>query len=120
DGPAGPCPSNLTREARRRLPRFRQEIKNRGQSTFQKSALTPIFYFLAEAVRFELTNGFPRRQFSRLLPSTTRPRFLGNRIIHKSSPAGRQETTGADQTISNHGVRKLCSNSAAGCGLPYK
>lgn len=27
DGPAGPCPSNLTREARRRLARFRQEIK---------------------------------------------------------------------------------------------
>ena len=35
-----------------------------------------IFCFLAEAVRFELTNGSHRRQFSRLLPSTTRPRFL--------------------------------------------
>src|SRR5471030_93119 len=32
--------------------------------------------FLAEAVRFELTNGLTRRQFSRLVPSTTRPRFL--------------------------------------------
>ena len=63
-----PSPSNLTREARRRLPRFRQEIK--------KPPLGGFLYFLAEAVRFELTNGFPRRQFSRLLPSTTRPRFL--------------------------------------------
>src|SRR5471030_1295950 len=32
--------------------------------------------FLAEAVRFELTNSLTRRQFSRLVPSTTRPRFL--------------------------------------------
>ena len=31
--------------------------------------------FLAEAVRFELTRGVNPRQFSRLLPSTTRPRF---------------------------------------------
>ena len=31
---------------------------------------------LAEAVRFELTNRSPRRQFSRLVPSTARPRFL--------------------------------------------
>jgi hypothetical protein len=31
---------------------------------------------MAEAVRFELTNGSPRRQFSRLVPSTARPRFL--------------------------------------------
>jgi hypothetical protein len=36
---------------------------------------------LAEAVRFELTNGSHRRQFSRLLPSTTRPRFLLHGII---------------------------------------
>ena len=28
---------------------------------------------LAEAVRFELTNGSLRRQFSRLVPSTARP-----------------------------------------------
>jgi hypothetical protein len=40
---------------------------------------------LAEAVRFELTNGSHRRQFSRLVPSTARPRFLQTRIIHKSS-----------------------------------
>ena len=38
---------------------------------------------LAEAVRFELTNGSHRRQFSRLLPSTTRPRFQKSVIIHK-------------------------------------
>ena len=31
---------------------------------------------LAEAVRFELTNGLPRRRFSRPVPSTARPRFL--------------------------------------------
>lgn len=30
---------------------------------------------LAEAVRFELTNGLPRRRFSRPVPSTARPRF---------------------------------------------
>src|ERR1035438_8481185 len=30
---------------------------------------------LAETVRFELTKGFPPRQFSRLLPSTARPRL---------------------------------------------
>lgn len=34
------------------------------------------FDVLAEAVRFELTNGINRRQFSRLVPSTTRPHFL--------------------------------------------
>jgi hypothetical protein len=30
---------------------------------------------MAEAVRFELTKGVNPRQFSRLLPSTTRPHF---------------------------------------------
>jgi hypothetical protein len=44
-----------------------------------------LFYIMAEAVRFELTNGSHRRQFSRLVPSTARPRFLQTRIIHKSS-----------------------------------
>jgi hypothetical protein len=32
---------------------------------------------LAEAVRFELTEGSHLRRFSRPVPSTTRPRFLG-------------------------------------------
>ena len=31
---------------------------------------------MAEAVRFELTNGFRHRQFSRLVHSTALPRFL--------------------------------------------
>jgi len=33
---------------------------------------------VAEAVRFELTEGFHPRQFSRLVHSTTLPRFLGS------------------------------------------
>ena len=33
---------------------------------------------LAEAVRFELTEDFHPRQFSRLVHSTTLPRFLGS------------------------------------------
>ena len=45
---------------------------------------------MAEAVRFELTNSLTRRQFSRLVPSTTRPRFLLASIIHKSSPNGQR------------------------------
>ena len=48
------------------------------------------FNILAEAVRFELTNSLTRRQFSRLVPSTTRPRFLLASIIHKSSPNGQR------------------------------
>ena len=43
-----------------------------------------LFHILAEAVRFELTNSVTRRQFSRLVPSTTRPRFLQISIIHNS------------------------------------
>ena len=43
---------------------------------------------MAEAVRFELTNGSPRRQFSRLLPSTARPRFLSGSIIQNSPRLG--------------------------------
>jgi hypothetical protein len=38
-----------------------------------------LLILLAEAVRFELTNESPRRQFSRLVPSTARPRFLSGR-----------------------------------------
>ena len=48
------------------------------------------FFTMAEAVRFELTNGSHRRQFSRLVPSTARPRFLSCRIIPKSLPDGRK------------------------------
>ena len=55
--------------------------------------------FLAEAVRFELTNGSHRRQFSRLLPSTTRPRFLLHGIIHN-----RRHDEGVLTRL-----RKLCS-----------
>ena len=41
---------------------------------------------MAETVRFELTKGFPPRQFSRLLPSTARPRLHG--CFHsRSSPS---------------------------------
>ncbi len=67
-GEGGPCkarPSNLTASVRK--------CKNRPVGGF--------CVFLAEAVRFELTNSLTRRQFSRLLPSTTRPRFLSGGII---------------------------------------
>jgi hypothetical protein len=47
-----------------------------------------LFSILAEAVRFELTNSVTRRQFSRLVPSTTRPRFLQTSIIHNSPSPG--------------------------------
>jgi hypothetical protein len=44
DGPVGPCPSNLTRKARRVLARFRQDNK--------KNRLMAVsFIVLAEAVR---------------------------------------------------------------------
>jgi hypothetical protein len=42
---------------------------------------------LAEAVRFELTNGLPRRQFSRLVPSTARPRFLFEPALYLNQAA---------------------------------
>lgn len=40
---------------------------------------------LAEAVRFELTRDVNPRQFSRLLPSTTRPRFRYDLICYTDS-----------------------------------
>jgi hypothetical protein len=73
---------------------------------------------MAEAVRFELTNGFPRRQFSRLLPSTTRPRFLREPAlyINHRSPGSAQP----GYAVSNQFSRKLSSNSYAGSGLAYR
>ncbi len=57
---------------------------------------------LAEAVRFELTNRFPRRQFSRLVPSTARPRFLQTSIIQKTPPAGSADSSAVRQpTLAN-------------------
>ena len=72
---------------------------------------------MAEAVRFELTNGFPRRQFSRLLPSTTRPRFLKSGIIHKSFYGGQAI---APYSTSSQLSRSPCSNLAAGSGAAYR
>ena len=67
--------------------------------------------FLAEAVRFELTNGFPRRQFSRLLPSTTRPRFLRNRhytqIIACRAVKRTSQTDAPQRRIGRDGGRSL-------------
>ncbi len=42
---------------------------------------------MAEAVRFELTNGINRRQFSRLVPSTTRPHFRFEMLTKKPHPS---------------------------------
>ena len=52
DGPVGPCPSNLTRKARRGLARFHQEIKKPPALNAIKIALSAggFFIVLAEAV----------------------------------------------------------------------
>src|SRR5215472_9277444 len=47
---------------------------------------------LAETVRFELTEGSPPRQFSRLLPSTARPRLRIAPIFARAGPRGRPHT----------------------------
>jgi hypothetical protein len=60
-------------------------------------------------VRFELTNGSHRRQFSRLLPSTTRPRFLIRRIIPNLSCA--EQHIDRPATIST-GARWLAQGAA--------
>ena len=84
---------------------------------------------MAEAVRFELTNGSHRRQFSRLLPSTTRPRFLLHGIIHNHWP-DEGVLTGATRPRS-HAIpltyptnaqfsRNAFSNAYAGNGAAYK
>ena len=75
-------------------------------------------YFLAEAVRFELTNGFPRRQFSRLLPSTTRPRFLSANIIHASLCHG--QSVQPPYSTSSQFSRNPISKRAAGSGAAYR
>ncbi len=90
-----------------------------------------ICVFLAEAVRFELTNGSHRRQFSRLVPSTARPRFLSSVIIPKSLSRGGKPDRVAAVCAKNSAAcrmvgaaygfdaqfsRKMCSNSAAGKG----
>ena len=67
-------------------------IPHRGKRHFRiffEQSRTTANVALAEAVRFELTNSLTRRQFSRLVPSTTRPRFLQTSIIHNSPVHGR-------------------------------
>jgi hypothetical protein len=73
--------------------------------------------FLAEAVRFELTNGSHRRQFSRLLPSTTRPRFLLHGIIHNQRLC---EGVLPSHPTNAQFSRNAFSNAYAGNGAAYK
>ena len=49
-----------------------------------------IYNYLAERARFELAVPFRARQFSRLLPSTTRPPLHCDIIQNIGLPAGRQ------------------------------
>src|SRR5471030_1482952 len=93
--------------------------------------------FLAVAVRFELTNGLTRRQFSRLVPSTTRPRFLS--VQHYTYIIARRQLPGphsAKFTAQRHRfpansggllgldrypvVAQARSNSMAGSGREYR
>ncbi len=64
---------------------------------------------VAETVRFELTNGSPRRQFSRLLPSTARPRLPEGRILPERECA-RARARGAQAC---GGTRRLTATSSA-------
>jgi hypothetical protein len=50
-----------------------------GERGFARVAGAVVHFKLAEAVRFELTEELPLRQFSRLLHSTALPRF---RVIY--------------------------------------
>lgn len=59
--------------------------------TTQTTAAEGPSMFSAEEVRFELTDGLPRRRFSKPLPSTTRPllRRAGSRVAQGSRPSKR-------------------------------
>jgi hypothetical protein len=64
---------------------------------------------MAEAVRFELTNGSPRRQFSRLVPSTARPRFLeGSGIM----PYGATRTEALVQLRGQEPIARIATQQA--------
>ena len=68
---------------------------------------------MAEAVRFELTNGSPRRQFSRLVPSTARPRFLeGSGIMpHGATGAEASMQVRGQEPIARIATQQVIHNS---------
>ena len=81
---------------------------------------------LAEAVRFELTNSVTRRQFSRLVPSTARPRFPA--VTHYTyitaapiAPVGAANVAkAANYGSSSQFSRSAVSNASAGSAGEYR
>src|SRR5471032_2904301 len=70
---------------------------------------------MAEAVRFELTDRLPRRQFSRLVPSTTRPRFLS--VQHYTYIIARRQLPGPHSAKFTAQRHRFPANSGGLLGL---